>query len=49
LGVGFVVAFLSALVAIKLFLNFITRFNFIPFGIYRILLGIVFLSYLDIL
>lgn len=49
LGVGFVMAFLSALVAIKLFLNFITRFNFIPFGIYRILLGIVFLFYLDIL
>ncbi len=49
LGIGFVVAFLSALLAIKLFLNFISRFNFIPFGIYRIILGVIFLFYLDIL
>ena len=49
LSVGFVVAFISALVAIKVFLSFVSRFNFIPFGIYRILLGIVFLFYLDII
>ncbi len=49
LGVGFIVAFLSSLVAIRLFLNFISRFNFIPFGIYRIILGFVFLYYLDAL
>lgn len=49
LGVGFIVAFLSALLAIKLFLGFISRFNFIPFGIYRIVLGVFFLFYLDIL
>ncbi|MBX7490340.1 undecaprenyl-diphosphate phosphatase [Helicobacter turcicus] len=49
LGVGFIVAFFSALLAIKLFLNFVSYFNFIPFGIYRILLGIVFLFYLDII
>lgn len=49
LGIGFILAFLSALLAIKLFLNFITRFNFIPFGIYRIILGVVFLFYLGIL
>ncbi|MCH5322657.1 MAG: undecaprenyl-diphosphate phosphatase [Helicobacter sp.] len=47
LGVGFGVAFLSALVAIRVFLGFVSRFNFIPFGIYRILLGIVFLYYYD--
>ncbi|TLD87503.1 undecaprenyl-diphosphate phosphatase [Helicobacter sp. MIT 05-5294] len=49
LGVGFIIAFFSALLAIRFFLNFISRFNFIPFGIYRILLGIIFLFYLDIL
>ena len=47
LAVGFVVAFLSALIAIKLFLGFVSRFNFIPFGIYRIILGIAFLFYLE--
>ncbi|MDY3113662.1 MAG: undecaprenyl-diphosphate phosphatase [Helicobacter sp.] len=46
LSVGFIVAFLSALCAIKLFLSFISRFNFIPFGIYRIILGVVFLWFL---
>ena len=49
LAVGFVVAFLSALIAIKLFLGFVARFNFIPFGIYRIILGIAFLFYLAVL
>lgn len=49
LGVGFIAAFLSALVAIKLFLKFVSHFNFIPFGVYRIILGIVFLYYLGII
>lgn len=49
LAVGFVVAFLSALIAIKMFLGFVSRFNFIPFGIYRIILGIAFLFYLEVL
>ena len=49
LSIGFVVAFFSAFLAIKLFLGFVSRFNFIPFGIYRIILGIIFLFYLDIL
>ncbi|MCI5968442.1 undecaprenyl-diphosphate phosphatase [Helicobacter sp.] len=49
LGTGFIIAFFSALLAIKLFLNFISRFNFIPFGIYRIILGIVFLYYLEVI
>ncbi|MDE5602439.1 MAG: undecaprenyl-diphosphate phosphatase [Helicobacter sp.] len=43
--VGFIVAFFSALIAVKLFLGFITRFNFIPFGIYRIILGLICLFY----
>ncbi|CAM2771972.1 undecaprenyl-diphosphate phosphatase [Helicobacter burdigaliensis] len=49
LAVGFVVAFFSALLAIKFFLGFISRFNFVPFGIYRIILGgIIFLFYFGV-
>ena len=48
LGLGFVVAFVSAFLAIKLFLGFVSRFNFIPFGIYRIILGVLFLFYLEV-
>ncbi|MCI6989231.1 MAG: undecaprenyl-diphosphate phosphatase [Campylobacter sp.] len=43
--VGGMVAFLVALVTIKLFLKFVSRFNYIPFGIYRIVVGIVFLNF----
>lgn len=46
LCVGFLVAFISAFFAVKVFLSFISRFNFIPFGIYRIALGCVFLAIL---
>jgi undecaprenyl-diphosphatase len=44
-GVGFVVAFVVAYITIKLFLAFISRFSFVPFGIYRILFG-AFLLYI---
>jgi undecaprenyl-diphosphatase len=40
--VGFVVSFIVALPAVKLFLNYVKKNNFIPFGIYRILLVLVF-------
>ncbi len=43
LGVGFVVSFVVALASIKLLLGFIKRHNFIPFGIYRIVLAVAFL------
>jgi undecaprenyl-diphosphatase len=43
--VGFIVAFLVAWITIKLFLAFISRFSFVPFGIYRILFG-AFLLYI---
>lgn len=42
LAIGFIGSFLVALVAIKLLLSFIQKYTFIPFGIYRILLAIVF-------
>jgi undecaprenyl-diphosphatase len=42
--IGFVVAFVVAYITIKLFLVFLQRFTFVPFGIYRILFGIALLS-----
>jgi undecaprenyl-diphosphatase len=43
LVVGFVTSFLVALVVIRLFLSYIRTNNFIPFGVYRILLVVAFL------
>ena len=45
-GIGFVVAFVVAYITVKLFLVFIQRFSFVPFGIYRILFGIILLMML---
>jgi len=41
--VGFVVAFVVAYITVKLFLVFIQKFTFVPFGIYRIIFGIILL------
>jgi undecaprenyl-diphosphatase len=41
--IGFIVAFIVAYITIKLFLAFIQRFTFVPFGIYRIIFGIFLL------
>lgn len=43
--IGFVVAFMSAWVAVKLFLKFIEKYGFKFFGYYRIALGIIFLLF----
>lgn len=42
LAVGFIGSFLVALVAIKLLLSFIQQYTFISFGIYRIILALLF-------
>ena len=42
--IGFVVSFVVAYVVIKWFLAFIRKHTFIPFGIYRIIVGIAFLA-----
>jgi undecaprenyl-diphosphatase len=42
LALGFVTSFLVALVVIKIFLSYIRTNNFIPFGVYRILLVVAF-------
>ena len=41
--VGFVISFVVAYITIKLFLAFLQRFSFVPFGIYRIVFGLVLL------
>lgn len=41
IGVGFVMAFLSALVVVKSLLNFVSRYGFAPFAWWRILVGAI--------
>jgi undecaprenyl-diphosphatase len=43
-ALGFATAFVVAYATIKLFLAFLQRFTFVPFGIYRILFGILLLT-----
>lgn len=43
LSIGFITAFITAFIVIKIFLKLIGKINFIPFGIYRIILGLIFL------
>lgn len=40
--VGFIGSFLTALIAIKLLLNFIQKHTFIPFGVYRVVIAVLF-------
>lgn len=47
LGVGFVVAFFVAYLTIKLFLVFLEKFTFVAFGVYRILFGIILLTFFN--
>ena len=42
LSVGFVMAFLTALVVVKYFLLYIQNHSFVSFGVYRIMLAIVY-------
>ncbi len=43
--IGFAVSFLAALVSIKFLLSFIQRNSFVAFGIYRIIIGALFLLF----
>jgi undecaprenyl-diphosphatase len=42
LGLGCLISFVTALVVVKLFLTFIQKHTFLPFGIYRIAIAIIF-------
>ncbi len=43
LAIGFLSSFCVALLSIKFLLKFIQKNNFIAFGIYRIVIGLVFI------
>jgi len=45
LTIGFIVSFIIAFLAIKLFLKFLENFTFVAFGIYRIAFGILLLIF----
>ncbi len=40
---GFIGSFLTALFAVKLFISFVQKHSFLPFGVYRILVGLAWL------
>jgi undecaprenyl-diphosphatase len=43
--VGFVIAFITALIVIRAFLRYVSRHNFVPFAYYRIVFGLLVLAY----
>ncbi len=45
LSIGFVTAFVFALLAVKFLLRFIKRHTFTPFGVYRIIIALAFFLY----
>ena len=45
--VGFITSFIFAVIGIKALLRFITSHTFIPFGIYRIAVGVLFLVFMS--
>ena len=47
--IGIVVSFLVSLAVIKFLIDFVKRHTFTSFGIYRIVLGVLVLSYFIIL
>jgi undecaprenyl-diphosphatase len=44
--VGFITSFIFAVIGIKALLKFISNHTFVPFGIYRIVVGVIFLIFL---
>lgn len=46
LGIGLVVAFISAWIAVKIFLKIVENYGFKHFGYYRILIGLAFLIFM---
>ncbi|RPH28880.1 MAG: undecaprenyl-diphosphate phosphatase [Bacteroidales bacterium] len=46
LGIGLIVAFITAWIAVKIFLKIVENYGFKHFGYYRIIIGIIFLIFL---
>jgi undecaprenyl-diphosphatase len=44
IAIGFIVAFFSALIVVKLFIGFVSRYGFAPFAWYRIVIGALMLG-----
>lgn len=42
LGVGFIGAFITAIIAVRLFISFVQKNTFVPFGVYRIITALLF-------
>ncbi|GBF35938.1 undecaprenyl-diphosphatase [Methanofervidicoccus abyssi] len=42
---GFVITFFITLITVRLFLKYVKRYNFVPFGIYRIVFGLILLLF----
>lgn len=42
MAIGFVAAFITALLTVRWLLEFVSRNTFVPFAIYRILIGVVY-------
>lgn len=42
LGIGFAGAFITALIAVKFFIKYVQNHTFIPFGVYRIVLSVLY-------
>ncbi|HRJ13077.1 MAG TPA: undecaprenyl-diphosphate phosphatase [Alphaproteobacteria bacterium] len=47
IAIGFAVAFISALIVVDLFVKFVSRNGFTPFGWYRVIIGATMLVYLS--
>ena len=45
LGIGFIVSFLVAAIVIKWLMHYLRKHSFIPFGWYRIILGVIVLGW----
>lgn len=43
--IGIIVSFLVSLLAIKFLMDFVKRHSFAPFGVYRIVLGVIVMGY----
>jgi undecaprenyl-diphosphatase len=46
IATGFIGSFITALIIIRWFIKFVQKNTFVPFGIYRIVLGVIFLLFL---
>lgn len=44
LAVGFIVSFIVAVISIRFFLNYIRKHTFIPFGVYRVIIALIFMA-----